>query len=117
MTRKQIEQCTWKWKDFLGLKNWDIVIVWKKHKTKNTSSEFPAIAKIETQSQYKLATIYYNPDQRKNIDGNAILHELLHAILAPLIEAARENNEAKLDYFHEQVTSELERIIMRLNNK
>lgn len=116
MTRKQIESATWEWKNYLGLQNWDIIIVWKKSKSKHADGDFKAIAKAVSNPQYKLATIYYDPKQRTEIDMGVIVHELLHCLMSPLIVAAYEHNDPKIEYFNEQITSEVERVVKRLMN-
>lgn len=117
MTKRQIEKATWLWRDYLGLKNWDIAIYWKENKTKAENNEFKTIAKAVSHPQYKLGSVYYSPKSVREIDASVVVHELLHVLMSPLVAAAYDHDDTKIEYFNEQVTSELERVITRLRNK
>lgn len=120
MTRKQIiKRCEyWQWK--LGLVNWDVQVQFKKVKFKEREEWGRGVANIDTNSQYKFATIRFESSELDAVTDSMIIHEFLHCVLSPLMGMMRANFRSKdkrmawLDYFHEQTVSELERIIWRL---
>ena len=119
MTKKQITKRTKFWQNKLGLTNWDVEALFEEFERDNDTPHATGVAMVECNSQYKYATIRYRISQLDQVNDAVILHELLHALTSPLIGFVRANKKAEswLDYFDEQIVSELERIIMRIYKK
>lgn len=120
MTRTQLCKLVDKWQDKMGLQNWEITIYFKDYsKNKYKNSYYSVMATTLSNHQYKLGSIYFNPKDLDIIDESVVVHELLHLLLSPLVETARKDKKNKddADYFNEQIVSELERILMRVNKK
>jgi L-cystine uptake protein TcyP (sodium:dicarboxylate symporter family) len=102
----------------MGLNNWDILIEFKKDKKPDT--DLATVAFTSTDSQYKQAILNYIPNREKYVDDKIIIHELLHVLFSPLVGYARGNLKKSerewINYFNEQVVSELSTIIMRVKN-
>lgn len=108
-----------KWQTKLGLDNWEVIVYFEDYGKKNKkykNSYYSVVATTLTNHQYKLGSIYFNPKDLDIIDEGVVVHELLHLLISPLAETARKvsKNKEDADYFTEQLTSELERIILRV---
>ena len=125
MTKTAIRKRVEFWKNKLGLTNWDILITFKPTNYPKATEAFTGIAKTDCQSTYKLATMIFDPKQLRWVDDKVIIHELLHCLFSSLTGFARANFDYKkynksdnwLEYFEEQVVSEIERIIHRIDKK
>ena len=123
MTRKRIINRVAYWQNRLGLLNWDIFIKFEKVSFKKHEEWGDGVAKVDTNSEYKFATIRFDTLQTKAVDDAIIIHELLHCLISPLMGMILANFKSEdkkrewADYFHEQIVSELERIIIRINRR
>ena len=125
MTKAAIKNKVIYWQNKLGLINWDVCVQFQDPKYPHPTEAFTGIAKTLCNSTYKLATITFDPKQLKWVDDKVVIHELLHCLFSGLTSLARANFDYKkynksdswLEYFEEQLVSELERIVHRLHKK
>ena len=110
-----------KWKRVLGIGDWTINVEFCDFD--NADNELTT-AKIDSASRYKSAWLCLYPRiLEPQVDkSDTILHELCHTVVAPLVELITSaingclvQSEAK-EYFHEYVTSHIERIVSSLKN-
>lgn len=119
MTKNQIAKRVNFWQEKMGLINWSITISFKDSKHPTETENFKGIARTSVQASYKMASIFFAPKYLQMVDDSVIVHELLHCLLGELIGYKYANVVPKkgsdwLEYFEEQVVSELERIILRI---
>lgn len=120
MTREQIKKrCEyWQWK--LGLINWQFDIKFVKY-TK-AEDRLDLVAQISCNSAYKNGTLEFNEEYLDEVNDETIIHEFIHSLQQQLLGYIRENtHELKsrksflswVDFFKEQMASEIARIILR----
>lgn len=118
MTRKQINNRILFWAKEMQMGNWSFTYSFKKVKSDNETENFSAVAQIDANPFYKLASMKFDPETLDLVSDTTIVHELYHALMAELTEYAEERmSDREKDEFSnlkERLTTELERITMRL---
>jgi len=115
MTKTQIEKRVRYYQDLFGLQNWDIKIFFDlKKKSNRETSNFVTAARTESEPEYKMASISFNPKELHTMDDETIIHELLHVIFAHLIGSVCTKCTKRVEYYHESTVAELSRILLRI---
>lgn len=118
MTKKQINDRILFWAKEMQMGNWDFTFSFKKVQSDNETDNFSAVAQIDANPYYKLANIKFHPDNLDLVKDTTIVHELYHALMSELVSYAEERmSDREKDEFSnlkERLTTELERITMRL---
>ena len=119
MTKKRIVKRVQYWQKQLGLANWKINIEFKNYKTENKSDGWSTVACTATLPDYKEAVITFHPKRLRRVDDAVVIHEVVHVLTSEMYTFAFNNlslpeEQTGLNYYWEQQTSELERIIQRL---
>lgn len=121
MTKDKIRKRVGYWMGELGLHNWRMLVKFEKikHPKEKKGYRLVGVAKTSADSQYKDAAITFRSDKLNLIDDETIIHELLHCLTSQFIGYMRSNltnkkGELWLEYYEEQLISELSRIMIRI---
>jgi S-ribosylhomocysteine lyase LuxS involved in autoinducer biosynthesis len=123
--QSNIDKKITKWKNILGLINWDITVKFDKNIKNSCKKEikqgFSVNGSNETQIEY-FSSILKFPN--KKISEETILHELCHCLTEEMCGYIRSNFAKEgskdglwLDYFNERLVTQIERILYRLNKQ
>lgn len=112
MTKQEFTKSLEKWKQILGLNNWDIVVDYNEYNSaKNT---FRTVLITDTHPEYCLAELKVK--DLKNVDDKDVLHEMLHVLISEFADYAYDQttgDKKRLLYSEERIVSQLANLILR----
>lgn len=122
MTKDKIRKRVGYWMGELGLHNWRILVKFEKvrhPKEKSKPSRMIGVAVTSADPQYKDASITFRSDGLAHVDDEVIIHELLHCLTSNfrgyiIANVLKSKQELWLDFYEEQLVSELSRIMIRI---